>query len=217
MTELSSTRTLLVVLAAGEGSRFEGPTHKLLAPFGSGTVISMAVGAAVEAVHLGGDQVIGPLVVAGAVDLEAAVGPLLKAPGAAIVANPRWAEGQASSLQVAIAEAEQLGVDAVVVAPGDQPLLDPADWLAVSGAIAPIATGEFDSTGSQRLRRPPVRLHRSVWASLPTTGDEGARVLMRSGEHPVEAVPCHGNPADIDSISDLQDWANVEASPEPDR
>ena len=56
-----------VLLAAGTGTRFDGPTHKLLAPWGAGSVFGAALASAASA---GLDEVI---VVTGAVDLTPVV------------------------------------------------------------------------------------------------------------------------------------------------
>ncbi|MFN8051065.1 MAG: DUF501 domain-containing protein [Acidimicrobiales bacterium] len=181
--------TAAVLLAAGGGSRFDGPTHKLLAPWGATTVIGAALAAASGA---GLDEVI---VVDGAVDLSSVVGDR----AVTLVHNARWAEGQATSLQLGVEAAGAGGHDAVVVGLGDQPAVTAATWRAVAAATGtPIATARFGDE-----RRPPVRLAREVWPLLPTDGDEGARVLMR--EHPelVTEVPVDGNARDVDIVDDL--------------
>jgi molybdenum cofactor cytidylyltransferase len=181
--------TAAVVLAAGGGSRFGGATHKLLAPLRGRPVVAWAVDAAIAA---GLDDVI---VVTGAAEL----GGLLP-DGVVSVGNPRWAEGQATSLQRALAEAEARGHDAVVVGLGDQPFIDAACWRVVAAATAtPIAVASYGGR-----RRNPVRLHRAVWPLLPTSGDEGARGVMTLRPALVTEVACMGDPGDIDTVEDLQ-------------
>lgn len=198
---MHGTRTVAVLLAAGAGSRFRGPTHKLLAPLGDGTVVGAAVRHAVQAG-------IGPVVVvAGAVELGEVVADEIARhpdpPDVATIDHAGWADGQATSLRVAIDHAARLGADAVVVGLGDQPWVDPDAWRAVAGSDAPIAVATYDGR-----RRNPVRLHRSVWHLLPTDGDEGARTVLRMRPDLVEEVPCPGSPADIDTEEDLPPWPN---------
>jgi molybdenum cofactor cytidylyltransferase len=190
-----------VVLAAGGGSRFAGPTHKLLAPFRGRTVCAWAIAHAVAA---GLDEVI---VVEGAVALRSTLDAVitLAAAGAPVrlVSNPRWAEGQASSLQVGIAAARSAGHAAVVVGLGDQPLLDPAAWRAVAATtITPIAAAMVGGRPAQ-----PIRLAAEVWPFLPHDGDAGARSVIASNRFPVAALTCPGTPVDIDTEEDLHQWS----------
>lgn len=183
-----------VLLAGGAGSRFEsGPdaAHKLLAPFRGRTI---AWWAATHALDAG----IGPTwVVTGAADLEGRL-----PPGVRLLANPRWAEGQATSLQRAVSAARRIGAEAVVVGLADQPLVPPEAWRAVASSEAGIAVATYDGR-----RRNPVRLAARVWDLLPGTGDEGARALMRDRPELVGEVPCPGDPVDIDTREDLQRWS----------
>jgi CTP:molybdopterin cytidylyltransferase MocA len=49
-------------------------------------------------------------------------------------------------------------------------------------------------------------LHRDVWPLMPTSGDEGARPLLRAHPDWVQAVACLGSAADIDTLEDLARW-----------
>ncbi len=179
-----------VVLAAGGGTRFEGPAPKLLAGFRGRPLVGWALEAAVGA---GLDEV---AVIVGAVDLGAVV-----PEGVRVIENLDWAHGQASSLQTAVSWALERNHQAVVVGLGDQPLVPASAWTAVAASASPVAVATFDGQ-----RRPPVRLDRSIWSLLPTTGDEGARVLMKERPDLVGEVVCQGQPADIDNEADLTRW-----------
>jgi molybdenum cofactor cytidylyltransferase len=180
-----------VILAAGGGTRFEGPEHKLLSEFRGRPLIGWALGAALEA---GLDEV---AVIVGAVNLGVAV-----PEGVRVVENPDWSNGQASSLQRAVSWALGCRHEAVVVGLGDQPLVPAAAWAAVAASKSPVAVATFDGQ-----RRPPVRLARSVWSLLPTAGDEGARVLMKERPDLVCEVVCQGEPVDIDNEEDFIRWS----------
>ena len=179
-----------VVLAAGAGSRFHGRTHKLLAQVGGRPVVAHAVGAAVA-------SGLPTFVVTGSVDLKGMVDP-----AAILVENPRWADGQATSLQAGIAAAAAAGHDAVVVGLGDQPLVGPSAWSALAACEAQMAVATYNS----RLGN-PVRLGSQVWPHLPSIGDQGARSLIWEQADLVVRVPCLGDPADVDTVEDLERWS----------
>ncbi|MEM9713583.1 MAG: nucleotidyltransferase family protein, partial [Actinomycetota bacterium] len=180
--------TAAVVLAAGAGSRFDGPDHKLLAEIGGRPVVSHVLDAVLEAD-------IGPvLVVTGAVR----IGDVLPA-STREVPNPRWAEGQATSVLAGVEAADELGADAIVVGLGDQPGVPAAAWRRVAASSSPIAVATYGGR-----RRNPVRLARSIWPELPRDGDQGARGLIEARPDLVDGVACPGNPDDIDTQEDLQ-------------
>jgi CTP:molybdopterin cytidylyltransferase MocA len=181
--------TALVVLAAGAGSRFAGPTPKLLAQVAGRPLHAIAVAAAVDAG-------VGPvIVVTGATPLDLP-------PGVQEVVNADWSAGIATSLQAGIRAAAGAGHEAVVVGLADQPGVTAEAWRRVAAADAtPIAAASY-----RGRRGNPVRLAAEVWAALPTTGDAGARLLIEGQAHLVAEVPCPGSPDDVDTVEDLHRW-----------
>ena len=186
--------TAAVVLAAGGGRRFSGPSHKLLAPFRGRPLVAWAIEAAMAPAN-GFDEVV---VVEGAVPLAAVV-----PTGVVLLANPRWDQGQATSLGVAVEHARSAGHSAIVVGLGDQPLVPASAWRSVRAAAPdpPIAVASY---GGRRGN--PVRLPATVWDQLRFEGDEGARELMRREPALWGEVACEGNPADVDTVEDLDQW-----------
>jgi molybdenum cofactor cytidylyltransferase len=178
-----------VLLAVGTGSRFDGPTHKLKAPFRGRTVADWAIANVLEAEF---DETI---VILGAVDLTLPA-------GIAAIHNPDFALGQATSVHLAMRYARHAGHDAIVTGLADQPLIPTETWQAIGSCDdSPIVVATYEGK-----RRNPVRLAATVWDLLPTDGDEGARSVMRLHPELVTEIPCIGNPADIDTVEDLRRW-----------
>jgi CTP:molybdopterin cytidylyltransferase MocA len=182
--------TAAVLLAAGGGTRFTGPVHKLRATGPDGApLLSHAIGALVGA----GLPLLG--VVTGAEPVADLV-----PDGVAMIPNPDWASGQATSLTRAVEWAAAHGADALVVGLADQPGITPEAWRRVAAADAtPIAIATY---GGRRGH--PVRLHRDVWSRLPTEGDAGARAVIAANPELVTEVPCDGDPVDVDTVEDLE-------------
>ena len=180
-----------VLLAAGGGSRFAGPGHKLLAPVRGRPLIAHALG------NLAASRLAPALVVTGAVALDAWIGPDLDR-----IHNPDWERGMATSLALAVGWAGERGLDAVVIGLGDQPDIAPGAWVTVANETrTPIAVATYAGR-----RGHPVRLAREVWGRLPTTGDQGARAVMAGSPELVTEIACDGDPADVDTVEDLNRW-----------
>ncbi|MCD9623474.1 nucleotidyltransferase family protein [Rhabdothermincola salaria] len=193
MADVDAPLVAAAVLAAGGSSRFEGGP-KQLATLRGRALVTHAVEAAV-----GAEVFAAVFVVTGAADLTGAL------PGGVVVLdNPRWAEGQATSLAVAVHAATVGGFDALVVGLADQPFVGADAWrlVATEDVGRPIAAATY---GGQRGN--PVRLDREVWPLLAQTGDEGARTLMRGRPELVGEVACPGDALDIDTVEDLDRWS----------
>lgn len=175
-----------VVLAAGGSVRFRNGA-KLAAPFRGRPLVSWAVEAALDA------ELDETIVVTGAADL-----PL--PPSVQVIRNDSWADGLASSLALAIDSCGHH--DAIVVALGDMPFVTPQAWRSVAFSSSPVAIASYEGRRSH-----PVRLAREVWPLLPRSGDEGARELMRRRPDLVQEVACFGQPVDIDTVEDLDEWS----------
>jgi molybdenum cofactor cytidylyltransferase len=181
------------VLAAGGSTRFAAGS-KQLAELRGKPLVAHAVEAVVAA-----DAYTVVFVIAGAVDLTGVL-----PPGVIVLDNPRWQEGQATSLAVALHAAEVGGFDALVVGLADQPFVGPEAWRALAEADVdrPIVVATY---GGRRGN--PVRLAAEVWPSLPREGDEGARGLIRERPELVGEVACPGDALDIDTVEDLDRWS----------
>ena len=186
------TDVAALVLAAGGGSRFAGASHKLLAPLGGRPLVEWAVAAAASA---GLGHVV---VVCGAVDVSDAAR-RAGGPAVVVVDHSAWRDGQGTSLKAGLDRCQSLGCRAAVIGLGDQPLLGPGPWRAVArSTLAPVVTATFAGR-----RSPPVRLDASVWEMLSSSGNEGARELMRRRPDLVAEVACEGDPTDVDTLEDL--------------
>jgi molybdenum cofactor cytidylyltransferase len=182
-----------VLLAAGAGTRFRAAEGglKVLAPVGGRPLIERPLRALLDA---GLDEVV---VVLGSDASEVEAGADLA--GARVLVHPGWAEGMASSLAAAL-EALPDTCDAVIVVLGDGPGLSAE---AIRRVAARIAVGGAPLVGARYAtgRAHPVAIHRSLWARLPRTGEDGARAL---GVAPVD-VDCSDltPPGDADTPAEL--------------
>lgn len=192
----------VVLLAAGAGSRFHDAGHKLTATLptdgvrDADTVFERSLATAIAAG-------VGPLtVITGRLDAEE-LG-IAGRTDIEIVHNVDWESGQMTSVRAGIERAGAAGAAAVVIGLADQPGIEADAWRAVADAVlggVGIAVATYDGQRSN-----PVALRRDVWDLLPTTGDEGARSLMRLRPDLVIEVPCTGSPKDIDTVEDLTRW-----------
>jgi molybdenum cofactor cytidylyltransferase len=194
-----------VVLAAGASSRLGQP--KQLLPFRGRPLLEHTLATVARA---GLDEIIvvlggGAEAILARVDLQ----------GARPVVNPRYLEGQSTSLTTGLAAVND-AAEAVVFILGDQPL------QAAETIDALIAT--YRQTGAPILvpthggvRGNPVLFARLLFPRLAAlTGDQGARPILRANPELVREVAVAGDapPADIDTWEDYR--AVLRAAGEPD-
>ena len=165
-----------IVLAAGAGTRFGGSVKQLHLLDGRPMlehVLATMAGAELDEVIV----VLGANAdaVLAAVDLH----------GARPVVSRRWADGQAASLQDALAAT---GADAALIVLGDGPRLS-ADAVRRVATVGEPAAADYGSGRSH-----PVLFPRAVWELLPSTGETPGR------EVPVRLVDCGDlpPPGDVD-------------------
>ena len=191
-----------IVLAAGGSSRMG--TSKQLLQVGGISLVARAVdaalgsGAAPVAVVLGAN--------AEKVHAEVAGRPILAAH------NPDWATGIASSIRVGIAAllGAEPALDAVVVAPCDQPALS-------SGVISRLAdihrsTGQVAAARYDGRNGAPAVFGRDHFSALSSlSGDEGARRILNSDPGRVASLDLPALGADLDTPADFAAWVDSKA------
>ena len=180
-----------VVLAAGEGQRWERQGHKLLANLKGKPVVSWAIDSAAKA------ELDDLIVVTGSVNLS-----YLVPEEATLLHNQNWKSGQSSSLIVATSWAKEKGHEAIVVGLGDMPGVPKEAWVLVAECSDRLAVATFDGE-----RRPPTKISSEFFEYLPIEGDVGARPLLNGGNYKVTEVVCPGNGNDIDTFKDLEQWS----------
>ncbi len=251
----SKSATAAIILAAGDGSRFDGNTHKLLIEFQGKPLVVWAVEAASAAdiepliIEIPDseeaddnrdgrrddrrndkrddkryDKQKSPAkkftpepetntkfqdiyIVMGATDLSEVLSSGLKKDTlekTTFIQNDSWQSGQGCSLNIAVSCAKRDGHKSVVVGLADAPLVPSSAWAKVASTEGAIVTAAYDTKEKSGFRSPPVKLEDRVWEWLPLGGDEGARILMKKRPGLVVEAKCEGNPADIDTVADLE-------------
>ena len=188
-------RPTIVVLAAGQGSRFAaatgGSVHKLEQPLGPGTVL----GVTLEHVIASGC----PFVVVTTARLVPLASRLVAGRDLVVVSEDEARRGVGHSIAAGVSERpDSYGW---LVLPGDMPLVRTSSILAVADALAehPVAFTQY-----QGRRGHPVGFSAELYSELSAlTGDEGARRLIaRYPAWPVE-VDDPGVLFDVDTVADL--------------
>ena len=172
-----------VVLAAGTSTRMPG-RHKLLLPLGDEPVIRRTVRAVLaagpaEAVVVTGSQ---------AQAVQDAVSDL----AAQVVVNPRYEEGQMTSVAAGVAALSR-PCDAIMICLGDMSLLEAADYRELAAAFAARPRGSIVVPQRGGMRGNPV-VFASSHAAAVIRGDRnlGCRKLIADNPEEVHAyAPAH--------------------------
>ena len=182
-----------VLLAAGAGTRFG--SQKLLARVNGSPIVATAA--------RGLAPLVDSLIVVVGSEAESVSQALAGIDVGSVVANPRWADGLSTSLRLGVGSAASIA-DAVVIALGDQPSLDPgvvrmvvARWRETGKPIV--------ATRYRGVQGHPVLLGRAVFGEVMSiTGDVGARDLIRRDAARVAFLDVDADaPRDVDTPDDL--------------
>ena len=184
-------RPTIIVPAAGRGSRFGGPLHKLEQPFDGSTVLGVTLRHAIES------QL--PVVVVTTAALAPLVGRLLATRDILVLSSGEAARGMGYSIAAGVAE--RSGAPGWIVLPADMPLVRPDTLLAVATALQqhPVVYAQYHGR-----RGHPVAFAAELYSELILLdGDDGARrVVARYPSHGQE-VDDPGVLLDVDTPADL--------------
>lgn len=168
-----------IVLAAGKSSRM-APANKLFVEIDGQTMLTRAVGAAKNS------QAAHTIVVVGN---DAARAKAALPSDVAVVENPDYASGLASSVRAGIAQVPA-DCDGAVVLLGDMPLVGAAHVDRLIAAFSPIEGRAICVSAFDGKRGNPVLWGRDFFAEiLALDGDQGARIVMRKHEDLLCEVP----------------------------
>ena len=171
-----------VILAAGASTRLGQP--KQLVEFGGETLLSRAVRSADEAGCW-------PIVVVLGADARRVLS-RCSLRCVAVLVNPWWQEGMASSLRLGIASVTSW--DGVLLMTCDQPAVTPEHLQALADSEEPTASSYANRRGV------PAFFPRSSFPELlKLKGDSGARDLLRQAR----TIELAGGELDIDTDGDL--------------
>jgi molybdenum cofactor cytidylyltransferase len=185
-------RPAIIIPAAGLGSRFGGPVHKLAQPFDGSTVLATTVRHAIES------QL--PVLVLTTAALAPILAPLLATRDVVVLSDAEAARGMGATIATGVAE--RSGAPGWLVLPADMPLVRPDTLLAVASALEqhPVAYAQHKGR-----RGHPVAFAAELYSELiQLSGDDGARrVMLRYPAHGQE-VSDAGVLLDIDTALDLE-------------
>ena len=191
-------KTVLVLLAAGRGSRFGDIDAKLEQEF-LGRPLGLHVAVALEDLPF-----LSRLAVVGTGRLDYA------RHGFQVLHNDDPDQGMARSVRIGVEAAERTGADAVLIALADMPRVTAAHIHRLFDASTGIDTVVASSDGCDP--KPPALFGRGRFGFLASLqGDAGARDLVRAGRHVVTAP---AELIDVDTPEELEALRRLVRSPD---
>ena len=190
-------QTVIIILAAGQGSRFLGSQHKLTQPLGAVTVLGRSISRAIESRM--------PVIVVTTDRLATEAARWVARRD--LVVLPEVGSGGAGLTALGMGYSIAAGVAARphaagwLVLPGDMPLVRPATLLAVASGLAqnPVVYAQY-----QGRRGHPVGFGAELFSELvQLSGDEGARRLTARYPSAGLEVDDPGVLIDVDTEADL--------------
>lgn len=197
---MTKRRPAVVVLAAGRGSRYRGPGHKLEQPLGhapgADTVLARTLRHAI-ATQL-------RVVVVTTTALAPSVHRLIAARDV-VTLSDRDAQGRPQPIGMGHSIVAGVGAtgdaDGWLILPADMPLVQPATILAVAAGLEryPVCYAQY-----RGIQGHPVGFGTELYSELMALqGDEGARrIVARYAAQPIE-VDDPGVHVDVDTVEDL--------------
>lgn len=186
-----NSNPVVVVLAAGKGSRFTGVRHKLEQPLGRSSVLGTTLSNALASEL--------PLVVVTTQSLSATVQRYVAARDMVVLPGDALSSGMGDSIAAGVAARSQ--ASGWLILPADMPLVRPRTIVQVA---AELDTYPIVCAQHRGRRGHPVAFAAELYSDLVRlSGDEGARRLL--GRYPTHGVdvPDPGVLADIDTTDDL--------------
>jgi molybdenum cofactor cytidylyltransferase len=182
---------VVIVVAAGRGSRFSGRGHKLLQALGSSTVLGTTLGHVLESGL--------PLIVVTTADLGGEAARVVARRDVVVLGDEEAARGMGHTIAAGVQARSQ--AQGWLVLPADMPLVGPSVLLGVAEALArhPVVFAQHHGR-----RGHPVAFSAGMYSELLSlVGDEGARRLL--ARYPSIGVETEdpGVLFDIDTEADL--------------
>lgn len=189
------SQPVIIVLAAGLGSRFTGPSHKLAQPLGAGSVLGQTLVHAIESrlpVTVVTTEGLAAEASRWVARRDVVVLPEVGSPGAGVL-------GMGYSIAAGVSARPQAG--GWLVLPGDMPMVQASTLLQVAAGLAQHAVVYAQYRGR---RGHPVAFGAELFSDLVQLhGDEGARRVMARYPSVGVEVDDPGVLMDVDTEADL--------------